>query len=617
MPKGKLMPDLSIKFKTKIKRVLASIVNLFTKDQTQSSKHLAMAQVLQVKNAKRMPTKKQFLHLPSILSEKEKIIASISLLAIIISGTYLTFCIIGTRQHTIPDIGGTYTEGLIGSPQLINPLYSSTSDVDADLTTIIYSGLMKFDAKQGITTDLAESFTVSEDKEQYTFKIRENAKWHDHEPVLIDDIIFTINAIQNSQYRSPLSNSFSDISVSQVDERTVKFDLKEPSNNFLELMTVGILPSHIWQDISPSNAVLTSYNIKPIGSGPYEFKMLEKDSKSGAILSYTVDRFNNYYLEGPYIESITFKFYPDIDTAFTALQNHNIEGMSYLPIDQAAQIQDDSHIQIKQSGLHEYVSVFFNLNSDTAINDVQVRKALSFTTYKEKIINEVFSGLAKQMNSFILPEMLGYSEEISDVIFDQKYATVILDEAGWILNQETGMREKDEEKLSFTLTTLDATELQSVAEMIKSQWAELGVQIEIKTVNQTALQSEILKDHDYDILLLGEVYGNDLDPYGFWHSSQTDPSKLNLAQYENDEVDELLETARETQDNQVKIDSLIEAQKLICADYPAIFLYQPQYTYAISENINGADMARILKPSDRLSNINSWFIKTKKSFSEE
>ncbi len=609
------MPDLSKQFIQPIKRFFTSILIFFSKKQESQSKHLAMAQVLQAKQSNIIPSKNQLLHFSSLLSKQERIIASISILAIVISSAYLIMYLIGSKQQTLPAIGGTYTEGLIGSPQLINPLYSTTSDVDTDLSSIIYSGLMKFDDSEGVVVDMAETYSISEDKKEYTFEIRENAKWHDGEPVLADDVIFTINAIQNDQYRSPLLKSFEKVTVSQVDEKTVKFNLEETIDNFLSTMTVGILPSHIWQEITPSNSVLTQYNIKPIGSGPYAFEMLEKDSKSGEILSYSVERFDDYYLDGPYIKTITFKFYADLDQAVGALKNHNIEGISYLPINEATDFEKDNNISIQQSGLHEYVAVFFNLDSESAINDSAVRKALSFATYKEKIIDEIFHGYAKQLESFVLPGTPGYSEDLSDVLFDQKYSTVILDEAGWTLNAETGKRQKDEQTLSLTITTLDAVELQSVASMLKTQWEEMGAQVEIKTIDQATLQNDVLKNHDYDILLSGEVYDLDLDPYAFWHSSQTGASKLNLPQFENDEVDELLEIARTSTDLQVKSDALLQAQKLVIADYPAIFLYQPQYTYAISSKIQNAEVSRIQVPANRFSNIYSWFIKTKKSFS--
>ncbi|MBU4314867.1 hypothetical protein KJ673_00480 [Patescibacteria group bacterium] len=613
------MPDLRKQFTQSIRRLLTPISNLFSKKQNTvaTSKHLAMAQVLQAKQTRKMPSKGQLLHFTNLLSHKEKTIAGVCLLAIILSVAYLALSLIGTKQQIVPVAGGSYTEGLIGSPQLINPLYSLTGDVDTDLASIIYSGLMKFNASEGVTPDLAESYTISEDQKQYTFTIRDNAKWQDGDPVLTNDVIFTVSAILNTQYRSPLATSFGGITVSQVDERTVRFDLEKASPDFLNLMTVGILPSHIWQDIPPANSVLTAFNIKPIGSGPYAFEMFEKDSKSGEILSYTVKRFNDYYLDGPYIETITFKFYPDLTSAVSALKNHNIEGISYLPIEDAVSFEKDDHIAIQQAGLHEYVALFFNQNSDSATDDVLVRKALSYATYKERIIDEVFNGYAKQMESFVLPGTIGYSEDVSDLLFDQKYATVLLGEAGWIINPESGMRTKDDETLSLTITTLDAQELQDVANVIKSQWEELGIQVEIKTVDQATLQSDTLKNHNYDILLSGEVYNLDLNPYAFWHSTQTGESGLNLSLYKNDDVDDLLETAQESKDAQEKAGALIEAQKLVNADYPAIFLYQPQYTYAISGSINNANIDRIHIPADRFSSINSWFIKTKKSFTTQ
>ena len=611
------MPDLRSQFSNMLKRFQTPFRALFAKKHTSGSKHLAMAQVIQAKQSGRVPSTKQLRYFPSLLSHKEKIIASFALLAIILSGSYMILSIIGANQQTIPAVGGTYTEGVIGAPQLINPLYSTTSDVDSDLARIIYSGLMRFDPATGITEDLAESYNISEDNLQYTFVIRENAKWHDGDPVLADDVIFTINAIQNTQYRSPLSTSFTGVTVSQVDDRTVRFDLEKKSPDFLKLITVGILPSHLWQDITANNAVLTALNIKPIGSGPYMFEMLEKDNKTGEIHTYTVKRFNDYYQDGPYIESITFKFYPDINSAISALQNHNIEGISYLPVSEATRFENDDRISLMQAGLHEYVAAFFNPEHSDILADVAVRKALCFATYKEKIIDEVFGGYAKQMESFVLPGTTGFVEDAGDVIFDQKYATVMLDEAGWVVNQETGLRTKDETVLSLTITTIDSTELISVANLLKSQWEELGIQVEISTIDQATLQSTTLKNHDYDILLSGEIYDTNLDPYAFWHSSQTGASGLNLAQFENDDVDDLLETIQIATTTEEREQALEKAQEIILADYPAIFLYQPQYTYAVSSAIKNADVVRISMPSDRFSSIDTWYIKTRKSLITE
>jgi peptide/nickel transport system substrate-binding protein len=115
-------------------------------------------------------------------------------------------------------------------------------------------------------------------------------------------------------------------------------------------------------------------------------------------------------------------------------------------------------------------------------------------------------------------------------------------------------------------------------------------------------------------LLFGQILGRDPDPYAFWHSSQSNDPGLNLALYSNKEVDELLEDARQTSNYEEREEKYIEFQQLLSEDVPAVFLYSLQYTYITPKNLKGITTQRINHPSDRFSNINSWFIKTKKSF---
>ena len=153
-----------------------------------------------------------------------------------------------------------------------------------------------------------------------------------------------------------------------------------------------------------------------------------------------------------------------------------------------------------------------------------------------------------------------------------------------------------------------------VAELLKNRWEELNIEITVETVDLTTFQSDTLVNRNYEILLSGEVYGNDLDPYVFWHSSQTDYPGLNLAMYENTDADTHIETARETTDLSKRESNLISLQEITLADYPAVFLYQPLYTYAISSSIKGAEYERISVPADRFNNVNEWYIKSSKSF---
>ena len=206
------------------------------KQKGTSGRKLAMNQVLSAREAKGLPSRSQLRQLPRLLSSRERILAIIGVALVLSAVVLLVVDLVRTNRTVVPAVGGEYTEGLVGSPQLVNPLYAITSDVDMDLARLVYSGLMRYDSQDGLTQDLASWYEVSEDGLEYTFTLREDAMWHDGHPVLADDVIFTFSAIQNSEYRSPLLVSFSGVGLEQVDERTVRFVLNEPFGPFLSLL---------------------------------------------------------------------------------------------------------------------------------------------------------------------------------------------------------------------------------------------------------------------------------------------------------------------------------------------------------------------------------------------
>lgn len=572
---------------------------------------LAVNQVMRARKAKRVPTPSQLRHLPKLLNKTEKRIAGLALAAVLIAGVFLVIRVGLGPQVNVPAVGGEYTEGLIGTPQLINPLYATTSDVDTDLTRLIYSGLMRYDTTDGLVPDLAESFEISEDNKTYTFTVRDDAYWHDGEKVRATDIVFTINAIQTQEYRSPLEVSFASVTVEQVDERTVRFILDEPFAPFLSLLTVGILPSHLWEGIAPLNAPATELNRKPIGSGPYKFEKLVKDSK-GNIKTYTFVRNPRYYDGAPYIEELHFKFYPETTSALEALRNKNIEGVSYVPIESAADFEKESGLEVVYPSLGQYVAAFFNEDKQPLLDELLIREALALGTDKVQLIEAALNGHGSPIKSFILDGMVGYHPDINVQVYNPTAAREKLEEIEWVIDEETQIRTKDETQLAFELVTMDTPELTATADELARQWSELGIVVNIRTVNQTDFQNDVLKNRNYDILLSGELYGIDPDPYAFWHSSQINSPGLNLAQYSNRQADEYIETGRSTTDPAARAEAYQALQELVTEDIAAVFLYQPTYSYAISKKIRNVEIDRMVVPADRFSQINQWYIKTRR-----
>jgi peptide/nickel transport system substrate-binding protein len=165
--------------------------------------------------------------------------------------------------------------------------------------------------------------------------------------------------------------------------------------------------------------------------------------------------------------------------------------------------------------------------------------------------------------------------------------------------------------LKFTITTINQPQLIAVANSIKDYWQKIGATIDIKTVDLSELKT-IIKNRDYDALLYGQALGLEPDLYPFWHSSQIIDPGLNLSGYQNKDADQLLKNARETLDEQEKIKKYEQLQNIIVKDAPAVFLYNPNYLYWASKKVQGIETTKIVDPAKRFSNIQNWYINTKR-----
>lgn len=499
-----------------------------------------------------------------------------------------------------PATGGVYTEGLVGSPQFINPLYAQGNDVDQDIARLVYSGLMQWHPTEGLVTDVAESYTISDDERVYAFTLRDNATWHDGSPVTVRDVMFTFSAIQNPEYKSPLSSAFRGVTIEQIDDRSVAFTLSDPFAPFLAALTVGLLPANHWGDLDPATARLAERNLAPIGSGPYAFKEFAKD-KRGAIQSYTLERYDDYYGGAAHIETIEFKMYPSLQELLLALENRNVEGAAFVPKSQLERFGGSAYQRVNPH-LPQVTALFFNVKHEY-VEDARVRRALSAAIDKDAIVEHVLRGNGRVAHSLLLPDTM---EEpvVNPVGYDPDMARALLEEVGF----------DEETHLPITLTTVEQDETVLAANTIADMWRAVGVDVTIKTVDPALFREEVLKDRSYDILLSGTLYGIDPDPYPFWHSSQASHPGLNLSQYANRDVDKKIEEARTLSDINERMRLYREIAQSVNGALPAIFLYQPTYSYVTSSRIRGIAMDSIVVPADRFGQANEWFVKARRQF---
>jgi len=612
----------------------------------------------------RWPTKDQIKYLPRFLNRKEKnTIITLLTLAVLTSLSWFIVFVI-THHTTAPKDGGEYSEAIIGQPKLINPIFASVNDVDTDLSSLIYSGLFRRDENGKLTEDLATSYELSADKKTYKINLRKDIKWSDGEPFTANDVSYTFDTLLSPEVGSPLLTSFQGVEVTKNDDYSISFTLKEPFAPFLNSLIIGILPAHIWENFEPNSIKLAKNNLQPTGTGPWMFNKLVKDD-TGRIQSFTLIRNSNYYLKQPYLNTLIFKFFDDDQQTITALRQGDVTGVSFVPRDLKDKI-GGRNVEFYQAQLPQYTALFFNQQNSLMKNDV-LRLALAKALDKNIILKESLNQEGDVIESPILKNFPGYDANTAKINLDVDEANALLDKTWSHLPPEeyfnlrkieilkdratewedlknnvsstpemvsstieaitkqveadirTEMhtdqtfyrKDKDGNILSVTITTADTPEYNKTSAVIARMWRALGVETKITIIPPRQIVREALRNRSYQILLYGEIVGNDPDPYPFWHSSQVTYPGLNLASFASRTADKLLEDARATDDQAVRADNYKKFQDILFKELPAIFLYTPNYTFAVNKQIKGVNIGNIASPSDRYNNLNNWYIKTK------
>jgi len=662
----------------------------------------------------KFPKFSQWKQIFKVLKTPEKIIFSILIVLFFVSGIYLTIDLYLNSTKVVAAYGGTYTEGVVGQPRFINPIYGETNDVDRTLIDLIYSGLMTYNKMGELTNDLVESYQVSEDGETYTFLLKENLFWQDGVALTADDVIYTIETIQNSDYNSPLRANWLDIEAKKISDNSFSFTLPSSYNSFLENCTVKIIPQHIWKNILPENFALSSYNLQPLGSGPFAISGLNQ-SNTGFIENITLKTNPQYYGKKPYISKVSFQFFESKNDLVTAINKNTVDGFTLASLDDdevsAEKAIKQGWFQSEKFSVYSftlprYFAVFFNTDDDALFSDSNLTKALNYSVDKKELIENIGAETKNNVSivdSPILSGYYGYAEPTVAYNYDIETAKTLLDKAGYkddgsgqrlkttsktaafqfknylsvkskgtevtelqgclarldesfktLLEGETNGTygkgtesavtafqtkyipefpttgevgtatrkklnelclgsQKNSQYFTFTITTINQPQLVKVAELLQGYWKKVGVTVGIKAVTLSELK-DLIKNRDYDALLYGQALGSQPDLYPFWHSSQIKDPGLNLSSYQNKDVDQLLKDTRETLDKAVKSQKYEKLQDKILADTPALFLYNPDYIYWASNKIKGIDTTKIVDPAKRFSNIENWYINTKRVF---
>ena len=368
-----------------------------------------------------------------------------------------------------PMRGGKISEGIIGAPRFINPILAS-SPADQDLVSLIYSGLMRKNSDGALMPDLAEKYEMSKNGLIYTFILKNNLYFQDGKPLTADDVLFTINKAEDSIIKSPQKVNWDGVNVEKIDEKTIRFTLKQPYVSFLENTILGIMPAHLW-DGSPME--LNEANTNPIGSGPYMIQNVSKQS-SGIIDYYELAPFKKFALGEAYISNINLYFYSNEDDLIKALENGTVDQISSITPLNAENLKEKNY-QIESSVLPRIFGLFFNQNVNRLFTDKVITGAIDQAIDKNKIIEEVLSGYGAVIDGPI-PFNLAQQTLAVDISREEILQKIQnnLTKNGWTKDADGFLekitKEKNKKttaKLEFSISTGNAPELAETAELIK------------------------------------------------------------------------------------------------------------------------------------------------------
>ncbi|MBI4086712.1 hypothetical protein HY416_01885 [Candidatus Kaiserbacteria bacterium] len=549
------------------------------------------------------------------LSIGDRFLLKIAAVAFFLSFLWLAVSVNARALVVVPGRGGTLTEGVVGAPRFVNPVLAVTV-ADQDLTALVYAGLVARNTDGQLVPDIAESIEVSEDGRTYRLVLRQDVVFHDATPLTADDVVFTVSRVQDPAVKSPLRASWEGVAVERQGEHEIQFLLPEPYAPFIENLTLGILPKHIWEGVSAEEFPFSQYNSEPVGAGPYAISEVSR-TDAGIPESYELVSNRRFFKTPPRIKKLYLRFYQTESELVDAIMQGVVEsagGLSETALDTISVAQVP--ITRVSAPLPRTFMLFFNQNEVPMFRESAVRKALQIVVNRQVIVEEALDGAGIAITSPIPP---GFEIETPPVaetgdVAALDEARAILRDAGWRMHEETGRWEKTIDgtatELSFSISTVNTPVFEETAEILKSQWAELGVPVTIEQFEQSDLVQTTIRPRQYETLLFGTVVGRELDFYSFWHSSQRNDPGLNVALYANIATDSLLSAARAGGTSEERAVLYQKFSDTLADEIPAIFLYVPTYAYVAPPAVRNVSLAGIARGSERWSTVHDWFIET-------
>jgi len=494
-----------------------------------------------------------------------------------------------------PKQGGKITAAIEGEPTSLDPAFDYDF-VSGLATSSITEPLLIFCKDDtSLCPNLAESWTASDDGLTYTLKIRQGVKFHDGTPMTIDDVVYSLNRIRDTNLGSYVGWMLTSVSdVKATDDSTLVITLSQPDALFE--YALASTAAHVVSKafVEKNGDKYGKPEVGSIGTGPFKFAEWKTGDYQRLVRN---DDYWNKANGGPYLDEITIKILPEPTTRVAGLQTGEIDYViSNVPSDQYATVQgiENVNLQFVPSYYGEWLT--FN-TQEPPFDNVKVRQAMNYA-FDKKAVRQLYYGkdALDTKATLVNPTLWTFEKDAWQKAWDELPAYDVDLEKAKALLAESGVADQLNGK---TIAYYESTpSVKGAAEAFIDAMGKIGVTIEARKVTyQEAVALQFGEHNDYDIIV--GSWGSDFpDPSGNlrpnFASENIVAGGANSTAYKNATVDTLLSDQNKIpNDKPGRAQKLIEAQKLIAEDSAVIVYAYPGWPLATSKRLGGVEAASL------------------------
>ena len=501
----------------------------------------------------------------------------------------------GGTEETIQK-GGTVRYAAFGAaPGVFNPVLQSNS-FDIYEMEVMFEGLLKKNLENQLEPCLAESFSISEDNKTVTYKLRDGVKWHDGQPLTVEDVQFTFEFIGHPDYPGPYGSTVQPIKgaaaykngetqhiegIQIIDPLTISITTDEVKATSLELITttVRIIPKHIWEKVDIKKSLEATELLRhPVGTGPFKMGKFVPDQYVEMVAN------DDYWNGRPIIDKYIIQV-SNPETAQSQIINGEIDMLAVKQMNSDdLDYYKSNGIEVKEISFDAAMGLGVN-NAMEIFNDKKVRQAFAYAIDREAIVRDILYGYGSVAN--IPYKVWDIPNGINEYKYNPDKAIELLKEAGWEYRENEKQMYKNGKPVKFTLKYYSGNkQVENIAPFIQQSLKNIGIQIDLQIAEYSTMLTEIKKG-EFELYIMAQKNGVAGDMEALIHTDRVPPKGTNYTHFSNQKIDELSTKGLQYLTTEERQPIYHELSLLLNEEIPIIYLYHWSQGIAINGKLKG------------------------------